>query len=455
MLPNIPFHSLVVDAAAPNTVYASADVGVYRSTDAGTTWTSFSNQLPNAMAADLVFHQADRLLRVGTRNRGVWEINVDRANMPDVEVYVRDSTVDTGRRSPSPSGADPFAPPAQTYFWESTDIKVDSPPYQVANLGDVDFVFFEDDHGVSAGGLIHENTERNRTVRVYVEVHNRGINPASNVDVKVFFANASLGLPDLPAGFWTNFPNNVLPNNSPWQPIAAHKTVPEIRCGLPAVVGFDWAVPATQAAHSCLLAVISAQNDSLVTTEVNVGNLVLGQRKCALKNLAVVDPVATPIVQLDINWPRRRGRYWIGTDAGGRALKAVILGQRLARYASEKHLKSRKVTASERKQLQLFLRDNRHIKPANLDLVNVYAPPAGPWLLVDAGEADQPDHLVAIFDKPIRDRFAIVQWDEQGFAVGGFTFDPSRRASAPTAKKRLSKRSAEGSSKRTRRRKTK
>jgi photosystem II stability/assembly factor-like uncharacterized protein len=427
-LPTIPFHSLVVDPANPNTVYVAADVGVYRSTDAGATWTAFSNGLPNAMAADLVFHAAHRLLRVGTRNRGVWEINVDRANMPDVEVYVRDSKVDTGRSTPSPSGPDPFSPPTYTYFWESTDIKVDSPPYQVTNLDDVDFVFFEDDHGVNAAGLTHENAERTKTVRVYVQVHNRGVQPASNVDVKVFFASAALGLPDLPAGFWTNFPNNVLAANSPWQQIAAHRTVAQIECGRPAVVGFTWTVPATQASHSCLFAVASAQNDSIATADLNIGNVILGQQKCALKNLTIIDPVAPPLmIPLDIWWTRARGRHWIGTDRAGKGgLKGVILGSRLVRYAKERKIKSRKTTADERKQIQLLLRDNRKVPPDLFDLENVYAPAVGPWLLADPPQGQQPDRIIALLNRPIRDRFAIVQWDEQGFPVGGFTFEPAR-----------------------------
>lgn len=435
-LPTIPFHSIVVDPAATNTVYVAADVGVYRSTDAGTTWTAFNNGLPNALAADLVFHPTTRLLRVGTRNRGAWEINVDHANMPDVEVYVRDSTVDTGRFTPSPSGPDPFAPPAYTYFWESTDIKVDSPPYQVTNLDDVDFVFFEDDHGVAASGLIHENAERTKTVRVYVQVHNRGIQPATNVDVKVFFASAALGLPDLPTGFWTNFPNNVLPAGSPWQAMAPHRTVPTIECGRPAVVGFNWTVPAGQASHTCAFAVASAQNDSIATSDLNIGNVVLGQQKCALKNLAIVDPAAAPLplIPLEIWWARSRGRHWIGTDRRGNGLKGVILGSRLVPYAMERRLKRRKVTPDERKQIDIALRGNRHIPPESLDLQNLYIPPVGPWLLAEPPSKQEPDRIIALVDSKIRDRFALIQWDEQGMPVGGFTFEAKQMAPQATGK---------------------
>jgi hypothetical protein len=454
-LPTIPVNAIAIDPAATNTVYVAADVGVYRSVNAGATWTAFNNQLPNALAADLVFHAADRLLRVGTRNRGVWEINVDRQNMPDVEVYVRDSKIDTGRRTPSPSGPDPFAPPAQTYWWESTDIKVDSPPFQTVNLTDVDFVRFEDDHGIFANGLLHENAERTKTVRVFVQVHNRGVQPATNVAVKVFFADASLGLPNLPGTFWTNFPNNST-GTSPWQPIAAHKTVASLQCGRPAVVGFNWAVPAGQAAHTCLLAVISAQNDSIATTELNVGTLVPGQQKCALKNLTVVNPlaVADPFVQLNV-WRRlERDQYRIGTDPAGSEPKALILGRRLAAHAAaagtdaaaaageQVPLRRRKVTAKERTALDKFLRDQKHIKPEEFDLENVFVPSRGALLVIPPGKVDQPDRLIVVLDEKMSaGRFALVQWDERGVPVGGYTFevadkDPSKAAagSRPTKK---------------------
>jgi len=435
-LPTIPANAIVIDPTAGDTVYVAADVGVYRSTNAGANWTAFSNGLPNVLATDLVFHQSSRLLRVGTRSRGVWEINVDRATMPDVEVYVRDSTVDTGRRAPSPTGADPFTFGAQTYWWECTDVKVDAPPYQYVNAGDVDFDRFEDDRGVFASGLVHENALRNRTVRVYVQVHNRGPMAATNLAVKVFYASAALGLPNLPAGFWTNFPNNALAPSSPWQPIAPAKLVPSLECGRPSVVSFDWTVPAAQAGHSCLLAIASAQNDSIATAELNVGALVTGQQKCGLKNLVVVDPPAAPAVRtvlLDLWWPLLRGRFSLGVDARGEAIKTVVLGKRLARYAQEAKLKSRKFTLTERSAVATLLREHRAIKKDDFDLERLYVPTVGPWLTVPAGAPTTPDRVIVVLpaQKPKPGRFALVQWDEQGAPVGGFTFEVVGEGATP------------------------
>jgi hypothetical protein len=53
-----------------------SDVGVFESRDAGGTWSVYGTGLPNALAEDLAFYQPDRLLRVATRSRGVWEATV-------------------------------------------------------------------------------------------------------------------------------------------------------------------------------------------------------------------------------------------------------------------------------------------------------------------------------------------------------------------------------------------
>jgi photosystem II stability/assembly factor-like uncharacterized protein len=426
-LPTISANAIVVDPTDSNSVYLAMDVGVYRSADAGSTWTAFNNQLPNALATDLVFHQSSRTLRVGTRNRGAWEINVDRATMPDVEVYLRDSALDTGRRTPSPSGLNPFITGSQTYWWESRDLKVDSPPYQFAALTDVDFERFEDDHGPSPGGLLHENAERTKKVRVFAQVHNRGVQSATNVAVKVFYASAALGLPNLPAGFWTNFPNNVLAASSPWQEIAPHQVVPIVRCGHPEIVPFEWTVPAGQASHSCLLAIASAQNDSIATAELNIANLVLGQAKCGLKNLAIVDPLVIahrPFVLLDVWWWFRGGRFAIGLDQDvGETVRGVILNRRYADAAKRSELKGRRLTPGERQQLTRYLKEAR-LKPEEFEINQLFLPRKGPWLQVPAIEQREPDRMVVLFGpRPRPGRFAFVQWTADGVPAGGFTFE--------------------------------
>lgn len=76
-LPNLPINAIEVHPGNSNRVWVAADVGVYQSLNGGTSWTAFANGLPNCLAVDLLYHPHARVLRVGTRNRGVWEIPVD------------------------------------------------------------------------------------------------------------------------------------------------------------------------------------------------------------------------------------------------------------------------------------------------------------------------------------------------------------------------------------------
>jgi len=81
-LPNLPINAIEVQPGNPSRVWVAADVGVYQSFNAGASWSPFANGLPNALAVDLLYHPHARLLRVGLRNRGVWEIPVD-GNLTD------------------------------------------------------------------------------------------------------------------------------------------------------------------------------------------------------------------------------------------------------------------------------------------------------------------------------------------------------------------------------------
>lgn len=72
-LPAKPVNAIVTDPAGRDRVWVACDVGVFESRDAGGSWAVFGAGLPNALAEDLVFYEPDRLLRVGTRSRGVWE----------------------------------------------------------------------------------------------------------------------------------------------------------------------------------------------------------------------------------------------------------------------------------------------------------------------------------------------------------------------------------------------
>jgi hypothetical protein len=76
-LPNLPINAVEIHPSQPNRAWVAADLGVWQTTDAGAHWAGFSVGLPNVLVEDLEYHPYARVLRAGTRNRGVWEIPVD------------------------------------------------------------------------------------------------------------------------------------------------------------------------------------------------------------------------------------------------------------------------------------------------------------------------------------------------------------------------------------------
>jgi photosystem II stability/assembly factor-like uncharacterized protein len=431
----LPVNAIEIDPAHPDTVFCAADVGVYISRNAGAAWSPFNNGLPNALVKDLAFHPAARLLRAGTQARGVWEIAVDAATLPDVEIYLRDSTVDTGRLSPSPSGvSDPFLFGAQTFWWQCKDIKVDGPTFQRPAISDVDFEVFSDDQSLLdqgiefASGLTNENPQRNRTVRVFVQVHNRGVNPALNLTVKVFFAAAGMTFPDLPESFWTNYPNNVLPANSPWKAIAPHVAVPSVAAGRSEIVGFEWQVPATAPGQMALLAILGADNDPLTTTERNVATLVTANKKCGLRNVVVVNPpshAGPPVTALPLQvgggGQAHPGPVALEADRGAASLlRGVVLSKRLAKAAKKSGWKEVKLTAEEKAELARVIEENPKLKK-ELDAGVAFAAAKG--ALVDAFEVPKGGEPLVLLVRPdpAPGYGSLIQVDESGNVLGGIT----------------------------------
>jgi photosystem II stability/assembly factor-like uncharacterized protein len=298
-LPDAPANSLSTDADDPDCLYVGTDIGVFQTVDAGTNWQPFSNGLPNTAVYDLQLHSSTRLLRAATHGRGLWERQLDVAGQPDVDLYLRDHRMSTARILPTPSPvlaslADPLQHVAlgdDLWWWMCTDIKVDAPAavthdYQLP-VADVDYLAFETK-------LEHRNPQRGVLNRVYVHVNNRGIQSATNVTVKVLYADASPSLPDLPADFWTAFPGDG--TTTVWKPIGAAKVVAGLSPKRPEVLEWDWTPPAAAAQHSCLLVVVDSFEDPIppASKVFDVGTLVTTEKRAGLKNLHVIDAPPTP-----------------------------------------------------------------------------------------------------------------------------------------------------------------
>lgn len=281
-----PINSIVIDPGNANRLFCGGDVGVFRTEDAGANWTAWDQGLPNVPVFDLALHHPRRLLRAATHGRSVWERPIDVMSCPQVDLYVRDSVLDTGRVLPSPTGPHPFEPATTVWWWQSPDVKVDAPePTYQTTTAQPDYVTVE--------SLQHRTARRNRVNRFYVQVHNRGVAKATTVRVRAFFANAAAGLPALPGDFWSaGKPFTGDPVSTEWAPVGPTQTIPVLEAAEPGVVEWDWTVPGTAGEHSCLLVVTTCDQDPLDGGGIlDPGTLITTRKQVALKNLHVEDPV--------------------------------------------------------------------------------------------------------------------------------------------------------------------
>jgi hypothetical protein len=94
-IPDVPVNAFVIDPRNSNNLFAGTDIGVYRSTDAGNSWNPYSNGLPRVAVFDMALQDFNRVLRIATHGRGMWEI------YPDT---VRSSTISLTVGTPSYNG---------------------------------------------------------------------------------------------------------------------------------------------------------------------------------------------------------------------------------------------------------------------------------------------------------------------------------------------------------------
>jgi hypothetical protein len=293
--------------------FVGTDIGVYRSTDAGAHWSNFSQGLPNTAIYDLRLRPGSNLLRAATHGRGLWELRTDLAQQPSVDIFVRDHVMDAGRppiAAPVPAAwqdtTRQIALGDSCWWWHCADIKIDAPPTWQLQANERNYLRFETK-------LVHEHADKGNQNRVYVQVHNRGPLPASNVTVKLMVASASAGLPPLPSDFWTAWPNSAGDTN--WTPLGAPQIIATLEPLRPIVTQWDWTPPFNADDHTCMLVVIDSPSDPMpaVTKSVfDIGQLVTTEKRAGLKNLHLVDlqPNAIKLVPIKL-WPSasQKGPY--------------------------------------------------------------------------------------------------------------------------------------------------
>jgi photosystem II stability/assembly factor-like uncharacterized protein len=287
---DIPVNSVVIDEDEknPDNIYIGTDIGVFKTTDNGNNWKYFNEGLPKCAVYDMrLIYKPQKLLRLVTHGRGMWERRLDVSDLPAVDIFVRDHLMDTGRFTPSSTWPESvemrsaFDEPLQdiklgdSFNWTMCpDIKIDASKakdhsYQM-NIEDVDYVKFETK-------LYHRNPRRARVNRVYVQVHNRGIRPVDidlneKVIVKLLYANLidqqidSRQYLDLPQDFWSTFPENSK-DTTYWKPIGEAKFLPSGSKTMtntePTILEWDWYIPPDVANLLWLLVVVECTADRI------------------------------------------------------------------------------------------------------------------------------------------------------------------------------------------------
>jgi hypothetical protein len=283
-------YALQIDPAAPETVFAATEVGVFRTIDGGAGWQPFNEGLPNAIVRDLDFVAERRVLRAGVWGRGTFEREVGAPAPRDVTVYVRAGEFDTGSVRPAARGPDLIAAhPRSLPRTASPDIKVnrDDPP-SITGLAVIDGVEFDDD-------ILHEDVVAGDAT-IFVQVHNRGAFDATGVRLALLWTDASVGPPPLPADFWTQFRAGPLGGDvGAWHVVGdsalddpAGKGRDHVPPGYPRVKRFAVHWPDDVATHRRIGILLLAESaeDRLDSTDLDIGALLERERRAAYRETA-------------------------------------------------------------------------------------------------------------------------------------------------------------------------
>lgn len=312
-LPPSPITSVAFDPASTEVLYAGTLAGVYvirnlppRGAGSGVvpaftpTWRTYNLGLPAVQVNDLSIAPVTNTLRCATYGRGVYEVNLPGATpaqhrIPDVLLSIREHVADDGRSYPPanlffddprlPPPAPPPPPLADFDHTRAIDIRVDAPSFIRSEA----FAFGESIDGAEFDEtLVSDKPLVGDTNFLYVQVQNRGAQPANNVKVYVYYADAGNPPVPPPLDAAMNYPGEPAPAST-WQIAAPVETVGFVHPGQPAVVRFEWTPPLKIKDNVALLALCSNAEDSVAALPggTAVVDFVKGERRAALRVVGV------------------------------------------------------------------------------------------------------------------------------------------------------------------------
>ncbi len=92
-LPDVPVNAFAVDPVTTNNLFAGTDIGVFNSTDGGANWEPYGTGLPRVAVFDMAIQGPNRVLRIATHGRGMWEISIVATPPPTVRLTASDFPV--------------------------------------------------------------------------------------------------------------------------------------------------------------------------------------------------------------------------------------------------------------------------------------------------------------------------------------------------------------------------
>ncbi len=101
-LPDVPFNGFAIDPSNTQNLYAGSDIGVFQSTNGGTSWVPFGTGLPRVAVFDMAIQNNNRILRIATHGKGMYEISLAAPNVRSPFDFDGDSKTDIAIFRPAP-----------------------------------------------------------------------------------------------------------------------------------------------------------------------------------------------------------------------------------------------------------------------------------------------------------------------------------------------------------------
>ena len=318
---NVHFNTIAIHptTTSPNlTLYAGSDVGIWRSTDDGNNWITFSEGLPECPIIDIkIFKRTIApgndlvILRAATYGRGVFERILPPNNAANTQLYLRDTIIDRGRfptllDTPGTRITDPTNPSGHINTIDSPDIKIDTPDPNGAykfNEGMEEYITpgqFKIDL-TDKSQMVGVPTARTVVSKVYILVHNRSVVSINNVQVTLLMKEITgATIPDLPNDYHLDIVRGTAINRDDWKTIGI-KMAHGLHVGNSQVVTID--LPSTffpnhatigaSGKEYALAAILHHQTDAYtsagrVLNIATVNNVLQSERKISIKRIKAV-----------------------------------------------------------------------------------------------------------------------------------------------------------------------